>query len=79
MESLYLTANKITSIIEGTFKGATKLKIIALGNNLITSVAAGAFADLAALGYPPEKFAELMSSTNFEDPYFRAGELSAHS
>ena len=56
LSSLYLEGNMITMIAAGDFDGATRLVQLTLGGNVIVSVAAEAFVDLAAFRVAPENF-----------------------
>ena len=57
LRELWLAGNRITTIEMGAFKGTPLLVLLDLGSNLITSVAAGVFTELAALQILPTAFA----------------------
>ena len=64
--SLNLESNKITRIEPHDFVGATQLVSLTLANNQIVSVAAEAFANLAAFRFVPRLFRPTQRSvTNF--------------
>ena len=80
LRALYLSDNQITRIEAGSFRGASRLVVLALDRNAITFVHPSAFAPLTSMQVPQSKFAPTFSDgTPWHDKAFGAGELHAMS